>query len=356
MDIMNSTYQEIIDDLKGLNVAQLTQTKKLITGFIKDKSKVFRIDSDKRPNCPYCSSSVIKKNGKTRDGNQRYICLNERCGKSFSSVTKSFLSGTKKLKDYLYEMVEYTLDGLTIRNIASKLSLPITTIWTWRTKIMMMIESFIDKTTPLSKEIYSDETYIKINLKGTKKNKMPRKSYETKVRAVGQRELVCIQTLIDNTKRPVFKINGVARVSKEKLNEFIKPLILAGSVIVTDGDQAYVGFSYDNDIIHERVTDYHEKSENGYCLALINSLHSSFKFFMAKYKGVSTRRLNGYINLFVFQYVLKQILTINELNEYLYESLLDLENKITNETVKKTKYPLDIDKLFKELKNEGLLK
>ena len=34
-------------------------------------------------------------------------------------------------------------------------------------------------------------------------------------------------------------------------------------MIVTDGDQAYVGFSFDNDIIHERVTNYHEKSENG---------------------------------------------------------------------------------------------
>ena len=54
---------------------------------------------------------------------------------------------------------------------------------------------------------------------------------------------------------------------------------------------------------------------------------------MAKYKGVSTRRLNGYLNLFVFQYVLKQILTNNELNEYLYESLLDLENKTTDKTV-----------------------
>jgi hypothetical protein len=57
---------------------------------------------------------------------------------------------------------------------------------------------------------------------------------------------------------------------------------------------------------------------------------------MAKYKGVLTRRLNGYINLFVFQYALKQILTNNELNEYLHESLLD------------------IDKLFKELRSEGL--
>jgi len=58
---------------------------------------------------------------------------------------------------------------------------------------------------------------------------------------------------------------------------------------------------------------------------------------MTKYKGVSTRRLNGYINLFIFQYVLKQILTNNELNKYLHESLLD------------------IDKLFKELRSEGLL-
>ena len=166
---------------------------------------------------------------------------------------------------------------------------------------------------------------------------------------------MCIQTLIDNTKRPVFKINGVARVSKEKLEEFISPLILPGSTLISDGDQAYVGFSYDNDFIHERVTNYHEKSENGYSLAPVNSLYSSFKFFIAKYKGVSTRRLNGYINLFVFQYVLKQILSNNELNEYLYESLLDLENSLTDKTVKKVRYPLDIDKLFKELRSEGLL-
>jgi len=47
----------------------------------------------------------------------------------------------------------------------------------------------------------------------------------------------------------------------------------------------------------------------------------------------------------MFQYLLKQILTSNELNEYLYESLLDIvniENRITNETVK-------------ELRSEGLL-
>lgn len=352
---MNASYQEIINDLKSLSVPQLAQTKKLITGIIKDKSREFRIDSYKRPNCPYCNSSIIKKNGKSLKGEQRYICLNERCGKSFSSVTNSFLSGTKKLKDYLYEMVEYTLDGISIRKIASKLSLPITTIWTWRTKIIMMIEAFIDKTNPLSKEIYSDETYIKINLKGTKKGKMPRASYETKRTVVGHRELVCIQTVIDETKRPIFKINGVSRVSKEKLDEFIKPLILSGSTLVSDGDQAYVGFSYDNDIIHERVLNYYEKSENGYSLALINSLHSSFKFFMVKYKGVSTRRLNGYINLFVFQYVLKQLLTDSEINEYLYESLLDLNNNLTNIEVSKVKYPIDIDRLFKELKTEGLL-
>ena len=56
-------------------------------------------------------------------------------------------------------------------------------------------------------------------------------------------------------------------------------------MIVTDGDQAYVGFSYDNDIIHERVTDYHEKSENGYCLALINSIIHRLSSLWLSIKG-----------------------------------------------------------------------
>ena len=189
-------------------------------------------------------------------------------------------------------MIEYTLDGLSVRNISTKLSIPSNTIWLWRTKIMMLLDTFIDQKNPLSKLFYTDETYLKINLKATKSQHMPRVSYKTKQSVVGHRELVCIQTVIDDTKRTLFKIDGVARSSKEKLNSFIKPVLTPGAIMVSDGERSYVGFSWDNDIIDQAVIAPKRFSEDGYNLAPINSLHSAFKF-ISRCRGVSTDDLKA---------------------------------------------------------------
>lgn len=352
---MNLSFEAINNNLKALTITQLNQTKNVIKGLIKEKTKEFRIDYEQRPHCVYCNSSIIKKNGKTKNNVQRYICLNTKCNKSFSSNSDSFLYGSKKLGDYIYQMIEYTLDGLSIRNISNKINIPITTVWTWRTKINLLLNELIDKENKLSKVFYSDETYLKINLKGTKKHKMPRKSYESKKASVARRELVCIQTVLDDTKRTVFKINGVAKLTSSKLVEFVRPLLQDGSTLVTDGEPAYIGFGYDNYFIHERILDYKEKSKNGYSLGPINNLHSSFKFFMSKYRGVSTKRLEGYINLFVLTFILKQALKPSEIVNYVYESLLDLKNNLTNDFINKVKYPVDVENIYKELRNEGLI-
>lgn len=351
---MNLELETLTNNLKELSLSQLTQTKKFIDGIIKKKSFDYSIDSDGMPNCPHCNSSIIKKNGKTRNKTQRYLCLNNKCNKSFSSNTKTFMERSKKFHDYIYEMIEYTLDGLTIRNISTKLSIPITTVWTWRTKILLMLEDLIDEKNCLSNIIYSDETYLKISLKGTKKHNMPRKSYKSKRPSVAHRELVCIQTVIDDTKRPVFKINGTARLTKEKLDDFLLPLIKDGATLVSDGEPSYIGFRDENYITHERILNYKEKSKNGYSLAPINSLHSSFKFMISKYRGVSTKRLKGYINLFILKFVLKQALTEKEIIEYVYESFLDLDYNITDRYVESIPFPINVHKIYEELRKEGL--
>lgn len=93
---------------------------------------------------------------------------------------------------------------------------------------------------------------------------MPRKSYKTKKASVAHRELVCIQTVIDDTKRPIFKINGTTKLTKQKLDEFLLPLIKDGMTLVSDGEPSYIGFRDENYIFHERVLNYKEKSKNGY--------------------------------------------------------------------------------------------
>lgn len=46
--------------------------------------------------------------------------------------------------------------------------------------------------------------------------------------------------------------------------------------MVSDGERSYVGFSWDNDIIHQAVIAPKRFSEDGYNLAPINSLHSAY--------------------------------------------------------------------------------
>lgn len=336
-------------------LVNLMKTKDYLDVVIKDKHKEFQIDSEIRPNCPHCNSSIIKKNGKTKNGTQRYLCLSDKCSKSFSSNTNTFISGSKKLHKYLFKMIKYTVDRLTIREISDDLDVPITTVWTWRTKILSFLEELTDDVSPLTRLIYLDETYVKVSLKGTKPKDMQGKSYKTKKPVVAKRELLCIQTLIDDSKRPLFKINGTAKLTREKLDSFLLPFIKDEDVIVTDGEPAYIGFTDDHYITHERILNYKEKSDNGYSLGPINSIHSSFKFMLSKYKGISSKRLNGYINLFIVKYTFKQIFTNTELINHIYESMLDSNFKITNEQIKQAKFPIDIDKLYRDLKNEGLV-
>lgn len=63
--------------------------------------------------------------------------------------------------------------------------------------------------------------------------------------------------------------------------------------MVSDGERSYVGFSWDNDIIHQAVIAPKRFSEDGYNLAPINSFHSAFKFFISRYRGVATDDLKA---------------------------------------------------------------
>ncbi|MGI6770944.1 MAG: IS1595 family transposase [Acholeplasmataceae bacterium] len=351
---MNS-YELVTNEIKVFDLPELFQVKNFVSSLIKSKNSEYKLDNEPFPNCPHCHSKITKKNGKMKNGTQRYLCLNSKCGRSFSSNTNSFLKGSRKLNDYLYQMIEYTIDGLSIRNISGKLEIPIKTIWEWRTKIITLLEEFIDKENPFAKVLYSDETFLKINLKGTKKDKMPRKAYVRKTSAAGYRELVCIQTVIDQNKRSLLNINGVGRLSHSKLDSFLKPLILAGSTIVTDGERAYMEFAIERDLYHEPVMPGNNYSRNGYNLNLINNVHSTFKFFLKKYRGVSTRRLRGYINLYLIHQSLKQILELKEIPEYIFESLMDLKYNLSITEIYNADFPVNIYEIYEELRKDGFI-
>ena len=55
--------------------------------------------------CPHCDSSVMKLNGRTKNGVQRYKCLD--CTQTFTPITKTIFEGHKIS---ISEWIEYTLN------------------------------------------------------------------------------------------------------------------------------------------------------------------------------------------------------------------------------------------------------
>jgi transposase-like protein len=87
-----------------------------------------------RTKCPYCGSHKIKKNGTYR-GRQRYLCKNERCGKSFNDRTGSLVSGTHHPEKWL-KCLQYMAESRRLHEIADALDIHITTACKWRHKIL----------------------------------------------------------------------------------------------------------------------------------------------------------------------------------------------------------------------------
>lgn len=111
-----------------------------------------------RKECHYCAGDKINKNGKTKQGRQRYIC--KECGKSFSDMTGSPLSYTKKPID---KWIKYTLcikEGFSLRKISEILDINLTTSFHWRHKILSVAGTKI-MNKKLSGTIEVDEVVIK---------------------------------------------------------------------------------------------------------------------------------------------------------------------------------------------------
>jgi transposase-like protein len=85
-----------------------------------------------RTNCPHCKSDRILGHGKFK-GRLRYKC--SECRKTFTGLTGTTASGIHKVAEF-EQLVELMIEGISIRKAAAKLKVTMSTIFTWRHKIL----------------------------------------------------------------------------------------------------------------------------------------------------------------------------------------------------------------------------
>ena len=259
--------------------------------------------------CPYCHSKHIVKNGFNPKKRQKYLC--KKCRGIFLPTTKTLFQHSKVgFADWMLFMAG-ELNGLTLEQQSVATGLTVTTCFSMRHKLYSAV-SHIQEGVVLSGDIECDPTYVKINLKGTKPQNMPRiskKRGKHKGSTIGKNlsgishHKVCIMSAIDDNDNMLFKIAGLGPEDKDNLSEF-KGYFAKGSTLITDGKQALINFARDNMMVSDSIPVVANKqiykTPKGNTLADVNQLHQELATLIYKKHGVSIRHLPDYLNWLVF--------------------------------------------------------
>lgn len=303
--------------------------------------------------CPSCKSSNILKNGKTKSNRQKYICKD--CKSSFSDTTNSIIYRTQSNYDQWISFIDCEVHGYTIRETATLLDKNISTIFTWRQKLYAAIAN-VKKDIILSGIIQIDATYTSINLKGTKPYNMPRLSKKrsgSAFRGISHHK-VCILTAVDDNDNMLFEITGLGPETNEMM-EKIESKINNCTILISDGKFAYDTYCKEHNCINEMVKSGTYVNEHGYNLNTINGLHRELVNDLAKRNGVSTKHLQGYLDMFLFKKMLTYT-TDNGLKDIVtYNKSIPSQTRKYIREIFKQALPIDLRTAYAEY-NYGIFK
>lgn len=272
-------------------------------------------DKDAEPICHHCESDNFVRYGYS-NGRQRYLCKD--CGRTFMMPSSRTVIKASKLPYAKWaKFIECFVDELTIKQCAKKCRISTRTAFYMRMRILAVIKKNTDEWLLNSKnpshpaKAQMDETYVYESFKGCHQYDgfvMPRPAYKRGRRHKGkgpkrrtgitETDHLSIMCAIDDKGNPWMKVAGRGVPTKYEMREALEGHIGKNTVIATDEFDAYRyvlpefgvdHYSYASAVPHRELNN-------------INSMHSEFKRFLAKKKGVSSRHLELYLAEFIWRY------------------------------------------------------
>lgn len=95
-------------------------------------------------------------------------------------------------------------------------------------------------------------------------------------------------------------VAGNGDETREKADMML-PFLRGCRTLVTDDRSCYEGFARDNGFRHVRIKSSGHSNEGGETMNEVKGLISEFDAWLSRFRGVSTRHLQGYVDRFLFQ-------------------------------------------------------
>ncbi len=252
--------------------------------------------------CIYCKGNHVVKNGKRKDGVQRFLCCD--CRRSFIPSSDSITSRTRKSISVWAAYLKCMLDQKTLKQTSEECHISMSTAFTWRHKILDTLSELSEKTY-LTGVVEADETFFNVSFKGNhKRNRffsMPRKAHKrgNDVHAKGlSSEKVCVPCVVNDAGISYAKPGKLGKISSDCVKNIFEKRIAPHTTLCTDKERAYLDLAGQNELnLIQMDTDCRMILKKGisYGIQRINAYHSRLRYFIRGFHGVSTKHLGNYI-------------------------------------------------------------
>ncbi len=343
--------EDLIKDLDPITIIEFKNyLLENLTELINHKNSNSKIISNNQTGNRCCNECgcILYKNGKTKTGIQKYICSG--CKRTTSETTGTITYHSKLSFDVWKNIIDNLLDGFSIRRIAEENNISVPTSFQLRHKVLFALDNYI-KNVQLENSAQSDEKYFKINLKGTKPKNMPRFSKKRTSKGNSTRGIshhqVCVISVIDENDNLFFKIGGLGRGTTKMLEDNIAPHLGNVKTIIADSVSAYQEFCKSHNIKLIAIpSQFH--SDGIYNIAEINGVHSQLETWLSKFRGVSTRHLQQYLNWFAYIFMMKKRFELKKLKIESYKNIIIDNNYIKSNSIFQIPMPIDLNIAYAE--------
>lgn len=257
--------------------------------------------------CPHCQSSHAVKNGKEH-GIQRFVCRS--CKRCYRVSTGTFNARMRKGKGGLLKLyMKSLLGGDSIRKSAGICKIAVPTSFKWRHRILAALQTEQTKVI-LDGIVESDDVFLPYSQKGQRNiERKPRKRgkgvFDPKKRGISD-EKVAIIISVDRKSQKHLQVATRGRISEEDLQEVLEGKLAKDSILCSDSHPSYIAYAKTKKIEHKTIKANAKQyiKEGKYHIQHVNQTANEMKQWLDKFKGVSTKYLQNYLNWFA---VLKRI-------------------------------------------------
>ena len=251
--------------------------------------------------CPRCGHWHVVKRGKDPDGAQRYLCRN--CSQTFRGSTLKVFCTTKLDRATWMRYAECHVDLRTLREVRERCGVSLKTAWFMRHRVLEAISASMPPFRSSGGDgMQVDEVYLRESFSGNRRNAecgIPRAARKRR-EGVGNRELICVLTGVNDAGDMFFEIAGRGAIDSERAGAFLDGKVASGAVVSTDGSDAYPKVLKALDVRRHEASPSEEHGIN-----VVNNLHSRLVCFLDGFRGVATRRLWNYLAWFKWIWTFK---------------------------------------------------